>query len=607
MPRKKAEEKNLLAAHEKVYELLKKVRASKTVALKSTPMLRSEVTALDGTPEKFRLRYYQVQAIFHLLSMKRFVLGDATGTGKTIVAIASYCYAWEKEPTNKVIVVAPKSALWQWRAEILRFSKGIKVYLVQGKPEEREKTYKAFAAHPTGEDDPKAVMIAGYASIVKDWNKGASRPLRPDGQPNMKVPLSPGLLNKITQGIPHLSVTFDECTAFKNNRTKTWQVCRELSDRADRCYGLTATLLKNNLMEGFCIYKCIYPDVFTTKTRFLDHYCVTRMQPVARGRKIPIVIGYKNLELFRMRIDPFFLGRPKHQISDELPKLITREVLVRISEAENSKYEEALTGILSLGDGEVRDYEEHKRLVALTYCQQTVDSLWLLRYQEGDYIDVDMFHQEQVELSELSSKEQALMDLLTGEFDSEKIIVYTRFASLIPRLQELCKKAKIKSTAITGKVVDTKKNPARQKAMKAFQDMKSDTRVIFISDAGSEAINLQAAEVMVFYNAPWSWGNYVQLLGRPIRIGSPHQHVVAIHLVAERPGRGRKTIDHYTLEILQRKKKVIDQVLGESAVGALDFEGDRSFTFELMERLRSSGVENGSGREKEEREGLPDL
>lgn len=585
-----ASKEDLLEKHKKVYELLKKVRESKTVSLKPTSMLRSEIVDLDGTLQPLRLRYYQVQAIFHLLSMKRMVLGDSAGSGKTICAIASLCYMWEKEPTNKVIIVVPKSALRQWAAEIERFATGIKIFLIDGKLSERKKTYEAFAAYA---GDKKAVMLMGYAILMRDWNENAVRPLKPDGQPDMKAPLSPGLLNGITKRVPNLSIIFDECTAFKNNRTKTWQVCRELSDRANRCYGLTATLLKNNLIEGFCIYKCIYPDVFSTKTNFMDTFCVTRMQPVAGGRKIPIIIGYKNLELFRQRIDPFFLGRPKHVISDELPKLITREAVVKLSAAEEAKYEEALSGILSLGDGEVKDYEEHKRFVSLIYCQLIVNSLSLIRYKQGDVIDLDLIQEEQVEVEALSSKEQALLDLLTDEFEDEKVIVYTRFASLIPRLQTLCKKSGIESVAITGKVVDTKNNPARQKAMQAFQDLKSKFRIIFISDAGSEAINLQAASAMIFFDAPWSWGNYVQLIGRPIRIGSPHQHVIAVHLVAERSGdtvKERKTIDRYTLEILQRKKKLFDKVLGEAAVGALDFGSEGSFTRELIKSLRESGV-----------------
>ncbi len=458
--------------------------------------------------------------------------------------------------------------------------------MVEGSALERRLVYEAFLGH-TGPE--KAILVLNYAILVRDWNAGATKPLLPNGQPDLKVPANPGLLDSIMRKVPNTTAVFDECQAFKNDRTKTWQVCRELSDRSNRCYGLTATLLKNNLIEGFAIYKVIHPDVFTNRTRFLNDYCVTKLQPVGGGRKIPIVVGYKNLQGFRDRIDPFFLGRAKHTISDELPKLITKEVMVAMTSVEEAKYVEAVNGVISLGDGEVKDYEEHKKLVALIYCQKTVDSLTLLKYKEGDTIDVDMFHQEQSEVQELGSKEQALLDLLTEEFEDDKVIVYTRFASHVPRLQEICEKSGLKSVAITGDVKDTKKNPARQKAQTAFQDLNSDVRIIFITDAGSEAINLQAASAMIFFNAPWSWGNYIQILGRPIRIGSPHQHVVAIHLVAERPhqkAKERKTIDRYTLDILQKKKDLIDKVLGESAVGALDFSGG-SFTDELMGALRS--------------------
>ena len=56
------------------YEQLKKVRGSKTLTLKPTPMLRSEIKGLDGKTQALRLRYYQVQGIYHLLMMKRLVL-----------------------------------------------------------------------------------------------------------------------------------------------------------------------------------------------------------------------------------------------------------------------------------------------------------------------------------------------------------------------------------------------------------------------------------------------------------------------------------------------------------------------------------------------------
>ena len=570
-----------------VYEELKKIRASKTCALRPIERLRTEIRDLSGHTVPFRLRYYQVQGIYHLLMMKRLILGDGTGLGKTVEMLGALCYLWQKEPLNKVLIVAPKSAIRQWAGEIERFARDVRVYVVSGKLEERRATWEAWVAHPA--DSPtKAVLIINYALLIRDWDHGAQLQVGRDGKPDPKLPMTPGLLDSLTAGVKDLVVIYDEATAFKNTQTKTWQTCRFLSDRAHRCYGLTATLLKNNLIEGFAIYKVICPSVFGNKTSFMNEYCVTKMQPVGGGRKVPIVVGYRNLQHFRDRIDPYFLGRPKHIVSDELPTLITKEVLCELSLAEDAKYTEALTGVLELGDGEVRDFEEHKAFVSLIYCQQVCDSISLLRYEGGDEIVAGIFKDEGIRVKDMGAKEQTLLDLLADELDGEKVIVYTRFASLVPRLQAILAEQKIKSVAITGQVQDTAKNPARRKAQEAFQNLESDVRVIFITDAGSEAINLQAASAMIFYDAPWSFGNYVQLLGRPIRIGSPHQHVVVYHLIAERPRekkKDRKTIDHHTLDMLGAKKDLIDKVLGESAVGALEFE-KQSPTKELVRKLQ---------------------
>jgi len=571
----------------KAYEQLKKVRDSKTVALKPISRLKDTIIGFDGKPQPFKLRYYQVQGAFHLMLMKRLVLGDGTGLGKTIEGIAALAYLWEKEPNNKVIVVAPKSALRQWAKEIKRFTNGVTPILATGDVSERKAAYQAFLKAPTGPNDPKVVLIMNYAIMIRDWNLDGFQPTLPNGRPDLKAPVLPGVLDKMTREVgSNLVVIYDECTAFKNMRTKTWEVARYLSDRAHRCYGFTATLLKNNLMEGYCIYKAIKPDLFGTKSKFYDDYCFIELKKVAKAR-IPIILGYKNLDRFRAVIDPYFLGRPKHAVSDELPTLTTREVTFELSKAENTKYEEAVNGLLELGDGEVKEFEEHKALVSLIYCQQVVNSLALLRFKEGDEVMEGSFldEGEAHKVGSVGTKEQALLDLLTDELDGEKVIVYTRFESLVGRLQAILQKAGIKSTRITGKESDK----ARAKNQDLFQDLESDTKVLFITDAGTEAINLQAAAAMVFFDMPWSWGNYVQTLGRMIRIGSPHPAVVAYHLIAERPlSDDKKTIDHHVLKLLRKKKGLIDKVLGESAVGALKFDKDsRGSVLDLLKSMRS--------------------
>ena len=79
--------------------------------------------------------------------------------------------------------------------------------------------------------------------------------------------------------------------------------------------------------------------------------------------------------------------------------------------------------------------------------------------------------------------------------------------------------------------------------------------------AGGDAINLQAAKAVVFYDTPWSAGDYLQILGRMIRIGSEHDSVYAVHLVC------RDTIDEHVQTVIKKKMRLIEQVLGERVKG----------------------------------------
>jgi len=577
----------------KAYERLKQVRASKTVSLKPSSRLKQEITSIGGGTERFDLRYYQVQGVYHMMTLKRMVLGDDCGLGKTVETLAAMAYLWDSkaEANHKVIVVAPKSAMNQWADEIKRFLVGVEPIVASAKPKKGKSALELRTEKYEKWRDAKGptVLITNYALLVRDWNEGGFRPLKPNGKPDPNKPVKPGLLDKITEDVAkgNLTIIFDEATAFKSKRTKTWETAYFLSQRANRCYGLTATLLKNRLFEGYCIYGVVRPGLFTTQSKFYDQYCFVELKKVGKAR-IPLIKGYKNLDQFRATIDPFFLGRKKHMVAKELPTLTTKEIVVELSRPEEIKYAEALTGIFELGDGELKVYEDNKALVSLIYCQQVVNSLATLKFDEDSGVDDDLINDpKRYKVGSLGSKEQALVDLLSEQLEDQKVIVYTRFASLVPRLQAILKKAGVASTRITGMETDDK---VRQKNQKMFQDPEGDVNVIFITDAGSEAINLQMAAATVFYDAPWSWGNYIQILGRMIRIGSPHKGVLVFHLVAARPGKKEaadsKTIDHHVLSLLRSKRGFIDKILGEGAVGALTFDKSGKDLHELVRLLQ---------------------
>jgi len=259
------------------------------------------------------------------------------------------------------------------------------------------------------------------------------------------------------------------------------------------------------------------------------------------------VVGYfpEKVEEFRQHIQPHFLGRPKHEVATELPRLIRQIIEVGMTDYQAAKYRQALGGLLVVGEGkETEEERETTKLTAIIYCQQIVN------------------HPDLIQCEGESEKLDALIEQLTeGDLAGEKVIVFTRFRKMVDLLLPALKAAKVEAVRITG----TENEDQRQTAQDAFQNPDSPVNVVCITMAGSDAINLQAAKAIIFYDSPWSAGDYIQILGRMIRIGSKHDTVHAIHLAAI--WGGGATVDQHVLDVLNKKMGLIEAVLGERVRG----------------------------------------
>ena len=262
-------------------------------------------------------------------------------------------------------------------------------------------------------------------------------------------------------------------------------------------------------------------------------------------RQIPVIVGYrpKDIQEFREKIDPYFLGRPKFEVASELPPLTKRVIKCGMSRIQQEKYKEALTGILGVGRGDEAEEKEVTKLTAVTYCQVIVN------------------HPELIDVDGKSEKLDTLVELLNeGDFAGEKVIVFSRFRRMVDIIEKTLEKKKIKTCRITG----AESEDGRAKSQKLFQNVDSGVDVILITSAAAEAVNLQAARAIVFYDTPWSAGDYLQLLGRMIRIGSTQDRCFAIHLVC------RSTIDVRVMQVLNTKMGLVESVLGKRIKGDED-------------------------------------
>jgi SNF2 family DNA or RNA helicase len=487
---------------EAVHKKLKSLRERTDLSLRPTTHLKTTFTGFDGEEHPLALRYYQVQGVLHLVAMKRFLLGDDTGLGKTLQSIGALCYLWEKDSDQKAIILTNKSAVQQWAGEFQKFTSGVKTIVCKGTPAQRKKAYDLFEATmgPT---------------VLQNWSDYV--------------------------------LICDEATAFKTTTTQVHQVVHHLSHNASRTWALTATLIKNNLMEGWGIYRVVVPGLFeTSKNKFMLNYCIIRMQKIPRSnRQIPVITGYRqsDIDRFKSHIDPYFLGRPKFLVASDLPVLTRKVVKVDMTKDQNLKYQEALSGLLEVGIGDDVEVKETTKLTQIIYCQQIVNHLAL------------------IECEGKSAKLEALMELVKeGDFADEKIIIFSRFRKMIDIICPELEKAGIGYARVTGSETEDQ----RKSGQDAFQDPTSDTRIMCITAAGTEAINLQAARATIFYDTPWSGGEYIQSVGRMIRIGSVHDRCYAVHLVT------RGSVDVRVMEVLSRKMKLIESVIGKRIQGEED-------------------------------------
>lgn len=520
-----------------VYEKLLSIREDNDLTLKNNSFMKESFIDGYGEERKIVARPYQRQAILHLLCMDRFVLGDDCGLGKTFTSIKALTYLWERDPNMKVLVLTTKSAIPQWKSEFEKFTKGITALICTGTKKKRRKIYDKYL-----NNEGPTVLISGYRSMVNDID--------------------------IVQHWKDFVFITDEATAYKNPKTQTHKTCYHLSKNARKTWALTATLIKNNLMEGYGIYRVVVPGLFATKNKFILKYCVVKYQRIRGGRKIPIVVGHKkeHIENFRNKIDKFFLGRAKIEVAKELPTLTSRVVNFPLNTSESRKYSEALDGLLTIGEatGEEEEIEVDK-LTSLIRCQQIVNHLKLL------------------DCKGKSSKMNTLIELLTeGDLSDEKVIVFSRFKELVNIGMPLLEEKKRKKTGNKNpdnpfcvRVTGDDSSEERDRAKRLFLDPKSGTQVIWITMAGSDAINLQSAKAVVFYDSPWSAGDYIQILGRMIRVGSTESKVYAIHLVAQ------DTIDERVMQVLKKKMKLVEAIIGER----IKKEGSQQEEFTIVNEL----------------------
>jgi hypothetical protein len=324
----------------------------------------------------------------------------------------------------------------------------------------------------------------------------------------------------------------DEAHYISNTTANRTRLLNDVLEKIPKVWLLTGTPMTSRPINYFNLLKIVDSPLTLNWQHYVRRYCKGYQFSVG-NRKVWNTSGASNLDELRERTKSYVLRRMKTDILD-LPEKIITPVFVEL----NSKmYDEEL--------------EEFTRITNDKKDSETI-SVTLNRLMK---------------IRQLISYEKIpyTCELIDKCLDQgKKVIVFTNFTMTLDMLQEKYKK---NSVILDGRMTKER----RQEAVDRFQN--EDKIKVFISNiiAGGVGITLTAAEVVIMNDLSFVPAHHSQAEDRAYRYGQKNS-VLVYYPVFE------NTVEKIIYNILQKKKNIIDQVMG-------DGEYSESFSRDLIKEL----------------------
>ena len=304
---------------------------------------------------------------------------------------------------------------------------------------------------------------------------------------------------------------------------------------------LTATPLTTSLMDLFHLVHILDKNIFKNKTAFTNTFVEIKMiKNWQTGHQYPEITGYKNLELLRELIAPVCF--------QYYPEQDTQYIEHSIKIKDIDSYMEASEGLFKTKDTKIHA----TRLIDL---QQVVDK-----------------DENKLKLYLMSIK----------PILSEGLITYCHFRETIDTLSNIFDRIGIDYRVISGNV-----SIKERREIKQWFNSDPAKKVLLISSAGSQSLNLQSVNNMFFYNIPFGFGAFSQAKGRIERLFSKHTNF-KIHFIltdVEIEGKITGTVDRYKHELISSYGEITEKVFNAKEVPKAELT---SFNRKLIMKLKEN-------------------
>lgn len=478
----------------------------------------------------YKLTDKQVEGIQFLIKNPNSILGDKPGMGKTLQALSLANYLMEhfdnkyketkdnKVPIVLTCIICPKSATTAFKKEL---DTRVRLPYIINTTELSITTSKNAR-----------IFIFNYSNT----------------QPLENLLFNIEKLNKKRDRKIKVIGILDEIHKLSNVQSQVTRKFYALRKHFAIVYGLTATPLLNNLLSLYSIVTFLRPNYLGHINRFKSNFIIYNTK-ILKGRKINEVVGYKNLDILKERMKGIYISRGKdYEIAFE-----NRQI--DLNDYEKEQYDIASRGLLSLSDYGKQRYalgNEQAFAARLHSLQMVVDGSRRSEFKNGNYLLTDFSKTEEcTKVKELLKLVQEIMDR------EESCIIYTDYDETFKLIEYHIKKNKNRLQYsnlffISGSTSDNERRKPENRIIPRS--------IVLITKAGSESINLQRANNIIFYSIPFSLYTVIQAIGRICRVDTKFntQHIYTIE--------AKGTIDSYKALLIEEHKNIISEIFSSKSL-----------------------------------------
>lgn len=476
------------------------VKGGKTASQSVQPRIPMASTVSDF-PFKTTPFPHQIEGFNYGLNNRKFLLGDEQGLGKTKQSI-DIAVARKGEMKHTLIVCGVNSVKYNWVREI--------------------SIHSDEKSHVLGMvvDKKGKVKDGGVKERINDLNRDLDAYFLITNIETLRNKDIQQQVLKMTKDGTIGMVIIDEIHKAKNATSQQGKAIHYLQSKYK--VALTGTPVMNQAIDLYNIMKWLDVEKHSF-FQFRARYCVMG------GFQNYQIVGYRNMDELRSRVEKFMLRRKKEEVLNLPPKIRQKEY-VDMTAKQAQLYKEVQ---LFLADS-LNDIELSTNPLSQLIRLRQVTS-----------------HPAIISELEESAKFDRMEEIIEELAESgKKAVIFSNWESVT----DIAKKrlAKYNPAYITGSVVD------RQAEVEKFQNDSSCQVIIGTIGAMGTGLTLTAGSTVIFLDKAWNMANTEQAEDRCHRIGTTGT-VNVITLICN------GTIDEYIEDIIESKGELADALVDGKA------------------------------------------